>query len=175
MNMGLLHSVQPKDLEFLTNLDKKLRTWQESADECHVNYGYGTFDYHAIQISEDEVKETLEACKRNDLVFYPHNDNMGFSVGYFVAKNLHLPASRTHGLMEKIKKNTCQDINLDAFKRFLTWNETLLGMIEKQLPEHYQKQEGFGRLSEYFMTPKNLELAKAAGIEIINDYTRHEY
>ena len=176
MNMGLLHSVQPKDLEFLANLDKKLRTWHHFSDDGGVYKGWtGEYDFNELKIGEDEVKEVIEACKRNDLVFYPHNTNMGFSPGYFVAKNLHLPASRTQGLLEKIKKNTCQDITLDAFKTSLTWNETLLGMIERQMPAGYDGAEGFKRLSEYFMSEKNLRLAKAAGIEIVNDYTRHQY
>ena len=172
--MGLLHSVQPKDLEFLTTLDKKMRTWHPLAQSRVYSEG-GDYDFNEVKITEEELRGVLDACKRNDLVFYPKNTNTGFSLGYFVAKTLMLPSDRQKSLLDRIKRNTCPDINLGVFTDLLTWNETLFGMIERQMPAGYDGAEGFKRLSDHFMTEKKLKLAKAAGITIINDYTRHQY
>lgn len=169
-----LRSINPSDLEFLTTLDKRLRKWR-NADPCGAYAGSIDHEFLKGSASEEEVRRVMEACERNNLVFYPQTTEMGFQVGYFVSKTLSLPADRRSGLMEAIRRNTCPDINLGAFTKFLTWNEFLLGMVERQMPESYQGDEGFKRLSEYFMSARNIELAKDAGIEIIKEYSRNKY
>ena len=128
-----------EDLEFLVQLNRKVQ-FDNNLDTI---------------ISEADMMRLLSVLDKNDLLlpdeprllFYPHNTNMGFSVGFTVLD----------------VEQSCPSVPFE--KRHL------LTFIEKQLPPGYD----FKEMSKYFMRPRNLELASLVGIKIINDRTKHDY
>jgi len=78
-----------KDQEFLSSLDKKLHHIQEST--FTPNMEGKPFPIHLDSYADEkmtlkELENVLDICEKTDLIFYPINTSMGFSVGYRIAE-----------------------------------------------------------------------------------------
>ena len=143
-----------EDLEFIINLDKKLRR-ETRVCQPRPNGGisrrlrgmYRNTDSKLVTtkiytnefITEEEMKKLLNIFEKGDYVFYPTNTACGFGVG-FGLKNIET-------------------------------KQTLLMFKKQQLPEGYN----FAKLSGYFMKSENVEKAKTMDIEIINNREHYDY
>jgi len=71
-----------QDLEFLTQLDKKLHFKLEIGNSFS-KYGKGYVDgYTNEKMNKEEVEEVLRISQGLNYVIYPINTCMGFAVGY---------------------------------------------------------------------------------------------
>ncbi len=71
-----------KNLEFLTELDKKLRSSHRVESGFYRGAHYD--EYADKKMSEEEAEKVLNISQEDNFVIYPVNTAMGFSVGYNV-------------------------------------------------------------------------------------------
>jgi hypothetical protein len=134
-----------KNLEFLTELDKKLHKITESTFTPNLSgrpFPIFIDEYSEEKMTKEEIEEVLKISQKMNYLICPINTCMGFSVGYDVC-------------------------NLNPLKK----GKSVLRFKEGQLPKEYT----FEKMSETFMKKSNLLKAKILGVEIINDYDEYSY
>lgn len=139
----------------LNGLDESERTFLKGLEGQLVEFvpvvvfGRSTVKdtYKEIRMSEEDIRKVLDIVEWRGLFFAPSDTGFGFEPGF------------TIGIVEPVYPGVPPNY------------EHLLIFQEKQLPEGWD----FGRLSEYFMTQRNLGLANILGREIVNDRARYVY
>jgi len=138
------------NLEFLVKLNFKLHSpIRQCTTPRRGSIGpkiYEYRDYSDYVMRAKEIQKVFGIVQAEELLFYPLNTNMGFSVGFQV----------THALQ-----------HAPQIESQLT---PLLTFVEKQLPLNYD----FDRLSQVFLSERNKELLsyfKRPKIEKRDHYT----
>jgi len=147
-----INEKKKKDLEFLAGMDKKFHSVTKSTYTPNMSgRSFPIFIdcYTEKKINIGLMEKTLRILSRNkdDLVFYPKNSAFGFHPCFEIDRVITL----SPGIDPEIKH--------------------LFSFSSGQLHKKYS----FEKLSEYFMSERNLELAEFAGINVINDKSRFEY
>ncbi len=132
--------------EFLRQVAKKCYYKQDCYSPV---YGNAKIDsYHDVKITQDEVERMMEIVQEFDLPFFPINTNMGFSIGFAIAR----PGLNINPVIREI----------DGY---------YIKFLEKQLPNGCD----FNELSEVFLRPRNLELMKWYNLGEIKERYRYDY
>lgn len=159
-----LHHVKIDELEFLYKLDKKLHYIKQIKKPMPLVHNilsytewaqnpYGDCDeYNEKIMGLREYKKFAIIIERGianrELVLYPINANLGFSVGFSVDA---VPNSLYPGIEQEKKE--------------------LVVFLEKQLPNGY----GFEELSRLFKNPINREILKLCGLPRIRSRNYYNY
>ena len=86
--MATLTSVNPKDLEFLLQLNQKLHSTSKATITPNMSgrpFEVTVDNYTNASMNAKEIWKLLKILERSDFAFYPINTAAGFAVGFQVA------------------------------------------------------------------------------------------
>lgn len=118
--MPTLRTVNPKDLEFILKLDKKVHytTPVES-----IVYGKGIVDHFTdVKLRASELNELIKILERSDYVFHPVNTAMGFSVGFQVTNTFQ---GNQESLLLFIESQLPGNYNFEILSRYFMESKNL--------------------------------------------------
>lgn len=73
-----------EDLEFLVNLDERLRVNNEVRDGFYKGCHFDTYTHEKMSLTE--TRKVLKIAQGMNFVIYPINTAMGFAVGYDICE-----------------------------------------------------------------------------------------
>jgi len=145
-----LRDLTQRDMNFLNNLDKQLRSVEiienpRAHHDFQKRFADETFSNR--KLTKRDTIRILAVSRRNNAVLYPTTTQFGFATAF--------------GL------NKIEPIAIGAHPV----NELLLRFREDQLPKGYD----FDTLSPYFLEDLNIRTANLAGIEIHEEKVHYVY